>query len=127
MEMADLNRQVILAGRPSGMPREMDFRVVEAPSPIVGAGDARVRALYLSIDPIRARTAGQNSSVKGVQPGDVVGGAVVGEVLESNDPRVARGDIVYGMLGWQEYAVASAKSLRKIDPRAAPISTALYV
>jgi NADPH-dependent curcumin reductase CurA len=31
------------------------------------------------------------------------------------------------MLGWQEYAAAPAKSLRKIDPSVAPVSTALYV
>jgi NADPH-dependent curcumin reductase CurA len=31
------------------------------------------------------------------------------------------------MLGWQEYAVAPAKSLRKIDSETAPISSALYV
>jgi NADPH-dependent curcumin reductase CurA len=54
-------------------------------------------------------------------------GGVVGEVVESSDPRIAQGDIVEGMLGWQEYAVAPAKSLRKIDPSHGPISTALYV
>ena len=42
-------------------------------------------------------------------------GEVVGEVIESNDPRAAPGDFVEGMLGWQEYAVAPAKTLRKID------------
>ena len=62
-----------------------------------------------------------------MQPGDVVIGGVVGQVVESNDPRVAKDDIVEGMLGWQEYAVAPAKSLRKLDPGAAPITTALYV
>jgi NADPH-dependent curcumin reductase CurA len=34
---------------------------------------------------------------------------------------------VEGMLGWQEYSTAPAKSLRKIDPSQGPISTALYV
>jgi NADPH-dependent curcumin reductase CurA len=48
-------------------------------------------------------------------------------VVESSDPRIAQGDIVEGMLGWQEYASAQAKSLRKIDPSHGPISTALYV
>ena len=51
----------------------------------------------------------------------------MGQVVESNDPRVAKDDIVEGMLGWQEYAVAPAKSLRKLDPGVAPITTALYV
>jgi hypothetical protein len=47
--------------------------------------------------------------------------------MESNDPRLGPGDFVEGMLGWQEYAIAPAKSLRRIDPGAAPITTALYV
>ena len=40
---------------------------------------------------------------------------------------MAPDDIVEGMLGWQEYAVAPAKSLRKIDSGNGPISSALYV
>jgi NADPH-dependent curcumin reductase CurA len=52
---------------------------------------------------------------------------VVGRVLESNDPRYSAGDIVEGMLGWREYGVAPAKSLRRIDPADGPISSALYV
>jgi NADPH-dependent curcumin reductase CurA len=40
---------------------------------------------------------------------------------------VAKGDIVAGMLGWQEYATAPAKSLRRLDPAVAPVTTALYV
>jgi len=126
--MAELNRQFILAARPVGMPKESDFRLEESSIPQPGAGEALVRSLYLSVDPyMRGRMSGQNSYAKAVQPGEVLPGGVVGEVIDSNDPRIARGDVVSGMLGWQEYAVAAAKSLRKIDPAAAPITTALYV
>ena len=126
--MADINRQVILAARPEGLPKESDFRLQETPLPQPGAGEALVRSLFLSVDPyMRSRMSGQSSYTKGVQPGEVLPGAVVGEVVDSNDPRIARGDLVSGMLGWQEYAVAAAKSLRKVDPDAAPITTALYV
>jgi NADPH-dependent curcumin reductase CurA len=58
--------------------------------------------------------------------GDVMTGEAVGRVVESNDPRLASGDIVEGMFGWQEYAVAPAKALRKVVSRAVPITTALY-
>ncbi len=110
------------------MPKETDFRVVEGPLPAAGAGEVLVHTLYLSVDPyVRGRLNGAVPVVKGVQPGEVVSGEVVGRVLESNDPRLAKDDIVEGMLGWQEYAVAPAKSLRKIDPNVAPISAALYV
>jgi hypothetical protein len=54
-------------------------------------------------------------------------GGTVGEVVRSSHPGFAVGDIVEGRLGWQEYAVSAGKGVRKVDPSAAPISTALGV
>src|SRR4051812_2814563 len=126
--MSSVNHQITLVSSPVGIPKETDFRLVEGPIPRAGAGEALVRALYLAVDPyMRPRMNGRASFAKPVEPGDVIVGGVVGQVVESNDPRVAKDDIVEGMLGWQEYAVAPAKSLRKLDPGAAPITTALYV
>lgn len=123
-----MNRQITLASRPAGMPKESDFRLVESAIPKPGAGEALVRALFLSVDPyMRGRIGGTSGYAKPVDPGEVMVGGVVGEVIESNDPRAAPGDFVEGMLGWQDYAVAPAKSLRKISPQTAPISTALSV
>ncbi len=122
------NRQIVLAAVPVGMPKESDFELKEGQTPRPGAGEALVRSLYLSVDPgVRGRLTGQHTYARGIQLGEVVGGAAVGEVVDSNDPRLSRGDMVEGMLGWQEYAVASAKSLRKIDTSQFPVSTALYV
>jgi NADPH:quinone reductase len=123
-----VNRQITLASRPVGMPRESDFRLTESPIPRPGAGEALVRSLYLSLDPyMRVRMNGATSYARPVQIGEVMVGGAVGRVLESNDPRIVRDDIVEGMLGWQEYGVAPAKALRKIDAHTFPISTALYV
>jgi hypothetical protein len=118
----------MLASRPAGMPKDSDFELVESPIPKPGAGEALVHALFLSVDPyMRGRIGGGSGYAKPVEPGEVMAGGVVGEVIESNDPRAAPGDFVEGMLGWQEYAVAPAKTLRKISPETAPISTALSV
>ncbi|HEX3877716.1 MAG TPA: NADP-dependent oxidoreductase [Bryobacteraceae bacterium] len=126
--MTETNRQIALAARPHGLPRESDFRLLESPMPKPGPGEALIRALYLSIDPyLRGRMAAPGGSSKSVEPGSIVVGGVAGQVIESNDPRLAQGDYVEGQLGWQEYAVASAKTLRKIDPKLAPLTTALYV
>jgi NADPH-dependent curcumin reductase CurA len=123
-----MNRQITLAARPSGMPKETDFQLVETPVPRPGAGEVLVRVLYLSVDPyMRGRMNGGASYARAVQPGEVMVGGVVGRVEETNDPRLAQGDLVEGMLGWQDYAVSPAKSLRKLDPSVAPISTALGV
>lgn len=110
------------------MPQESDFRLVESAMPKPGAGEALVRSLFLSVDPyMRGRIGGASGYAKPVEPGEVMVGGVVGEVMESNDPRAAPGDFVEGMLGWQEYAVVPAKTLRKVSPEIAPISTALSV
>lgn len=126
--MERVNRQIVLAARPVGMPREEDFRLVESPAPRPAAGEALVRAIYLSVDPyMRGRMRPNGSYARAVELGEVMVGGVVGRVIETNDPRIGSGEIVEVMAGWQDYAVAPAKLLRRIDPAAAPISTSLYV
>ncbi len=126
--MRGLNRQIVLAHLPVGVPKPSDFQLLESPVPHAGAGEALVRTLFLSLDPyMPGRVSGLTSHARSLQAGDVMVGHTVGIVCESNDPRVALGDIVCAMLGWQEYATAPAKSLRKIDPSQAPITTSLYV
>ena len=51
-----------------------------------------------------------------VEIGGVMVGGVVGEVVESNHPKFAAGDIVQGEFGWQEYTISNGKGVRKIDP-----------
>jgi NADPH-dependent curcumin reductase CurA len=51
----------------------------------------------------------------------------VSEVIASNNPNFAAGDIVLGRTGWQTHAVSDGANLRKIDPALAPVSTALGV
>src|SRR5205807_3279101 len=62
-----------------------------------------------------------------VELGQVIGGSTVSEVLESRHPGLAAGDRVLGYDGWQSHAVAKGGGLRKLDPKQAPISTALGV
>jgi NADPH-dependent curcumin reductase CurA len=126
--MPTLNRQITLAARPVGMPKESDFRLEESAMPLPGGGEVLVQARYLSVDPyMRGRLTGVTTYARGLDLGEVIVGGVVGRVAESNDPRHSAGDTVEGMLGWQEYAVAPGRSLRQIDPAAGPISSALYV
>ena len=122
------HRRVCLAARPVGYPRESDFRLVEAAVPEPGAGEFLVRVVYLSLDPyMRGRMSDARSYVPPVALGDVMEGGTVGEVVRSTHPGFAVGDVVEGRLGWQEYAVSAGKGVRKVDPAAAPISTALGV
>lgn len=125
--MADA-KQIVLVQRPQGPPKPTDFRVESAPMPKPDGGEALVRVIYLSIDPyMRGRISGATSYAKGVEPGDVMVGGCVGQVIESNAPSLKKGDFVEGPLGWRSHAAAPAHLLRKLDPREAPISTSVGV
>jgi hypothetical protein len=54
-------------------------------------------------------------------------GGTVSEVIASNNPGFANGDIVLSRAGWQTHALSDGNGLIRIDPRIAPISTAVGV
>jgi NADPH-dependent curcumin reductase CurA len=119
------HRRVVLVRRPPGEPSESDFRVEDAPMPELGTNQVLVRAIYLSLDPyMRGRMRDVASYAPPVGLGETMPGGVVGEVVVSNNKGFKPGDIVEDRLGWQEYGVTGGGTLRKIDPSAAPISTA---
>jgi len=126
--MTQVNRQIILASRPMGEPKSSDFKMVERVAREPEAGEVLCRSIYLSLDPyMRGRMSAAKSYAKPVEVGGVMEGGIVGEVLNSNFPGIQTGDLVVGSGGWQEYFTLSGESLRKIDPKRAPISTALGV
>jgi len=122
------NRQIKLAARPVGLPKESDFNIVEAAVPAVAQGQALVKTLYVSVDPyMRGRITGVRTYADPVNIGDIMEAGAVGEVIESKAAELAPGDFVLGRWGWQEYAAVDPKGVRKLDPKLAPISTALGV
>jgi len=126
--MPDVNRQITLAARPVGYPNESDFRLLEVPMPVPGPGEALVKIVYLSLDPYMRGVMNETSPYRTpLKLGDLMLGGAVGKVTVSNQADLRKGDIVEGMFGWQEYTVTDGKGLRRIDPNAAPISTALGV
>ena len=123
-----LNTRILLAARPDGMPRASDFRFDTAPIPEPGEGQVLLKVLYLSLDPyMRGRMSTEKSYAAPVELGAVMEGGTVGRVIRSRFPGLAEGDVVLSHSGWQSYAVANGKGLRKLDPTAAPPSTALGV
>jgi hypothetical protein len=123
-----VNRQIVLRRRPVGMPRPDDFDLVESPLTAPKDGEVLCRTVYLSLDPyMRGRISGGKSYAASVEPGQVIVGGTVSEVLESKHPGLVRGDLVLGYDGWQSHAVAKGGAARKLDPKQAPVSTALGV
>ena len=124
----DVKRQVQLAARPHGFPKDTDFRLVDGEIPRPGEGQMLCRTICLSLDPyMRGRMSAGLSYAAGLEIGDVMIGGTVSSVVESNLDGFAVGDFVLSGNGWQEYAVSDGRNVRKLDPSHAPISTAVGV
>src|SRR5262249_6188711 len=122
-----VNRQFVLASRPTGLPDESTFKLIDAPIPALKDGEVLVRAAYLSVDPyMRGRISGMKSYAAPVEIGGLMVGGGVAQVIESKNSAFAAGDYVDIYIGWQEYAISDGKNLRKLDP-SIPVSTALGV
>jgi NADPH-dependent curcumin reductase len=121
-------KRVVLAARPVGEPKQTDFRVEDYPMPTPGEGQVLVRTIWLSLDPyMRGRMSDGPSYATPVPIDGVMEGGTVNEVLASNHPGFAKGDIVLARSGWQTHALPDGKDLRKVDPQLGPISTAVGV
>ena len=124
--MTAMNKQILLASRPTGWVEESNFKLVETPVPRIAVGQVLVRNHFLSLDPyMRGRMNDAKSYAAPVKLGEVMIGGTAGEVVASRHPKFAVGDKVVGMLGWQLYGVADGSQLMKVDDRHIPLSAYL--
>jgi NADPH-dependent curcumin reductase CurA len=122
-----MNRQIVLAARPHGEPKESDFRLVESSMPRLPE-QMLLRTLFLSLDPyMRGRMNAGPSYAPGVEVGAVMVGGTVCRVEASPVSGFKVGDIVEAYTGWQDFALSDGRGVRKLDPALAPVSTALGV
>ena len=107
--MADLNRQVLLTSRPSGIAQADNFAIRQAPVEPPAPGQILVRNHYLSIEPaMRGWIADAGNYAAPVAIGSVMRSLAVGEVVASAHPDYAVGEHVSGWFGWQDYACLAA-------------------
>src|SRR5579864_9239768 len=121
-------RRIVLASRPVGEPKAADFRIEDCPVPTPADGQVLLRTIWLSLDPyMRGRMSDAASYAAPVPLGGVMEGGTVSEVVASNNAAFKKGEIVLSRAGWQTHAVSDGQGLNKIDPKLAPISTAVGV
>ena len=126
--MAHMNRQIVLASRPDGLPAPDNFAQKESAVPEPGEGQFLARAIYLSLDPyMRGRMNAERSYADPVPIGGVMEGGTVSVVEKSKHSGFLEGDFVVGRTGWQDYAVSEGTGMRRIDPATKPLSYALGV
>ena len=124
--MSDVNHQVRLAARPSGLPQASDWSMVEEPMPTPSAGELSVAISYISLDPaMRGWMNAGASYIDPVEIGDVMRAGAVGRVIASEHPGFAVGEHVYSDFGVQEYALSDGRGVIKVDPSLAPLPTYL--
>jgi NADPH-dependent curcumin reductase CurA len=120
--------RIVLASRPTGELAPEHFRTESYDAPKPGAGEVLLKTLFISVDPyVHGRIKETASYAPPTPEGAVIEGGTVAEVLQSNSPDFKTGDIVLAHSGWQTHAVAKAETLSRIDPKIAPISTALGI
>lgn len=96
--------------------------------PVAKDGEVLLANRYLSLDPyMRGRMSAAKSYAEPVAIGDTMVGATVSEIVASNHPDFPVGETVVGFGGWQDFAVSDGRGLRRLDPAAAPVTTALGI
>ncbi|CAL4957508.1 unnamed protein product [Urochloa decumbens] len=108
------NRRVVLKEYVEGYPREEHMELLpatEIPLHLTSdnpPGSVLVRNLCLSCDPymrLKMSRPLRASYTDGFVPGSVITGYGVARVVDSSDPRLSPGDLVWGITGWEDYSV----------------------
>ena len=109
--MSDRNRRYLLRERPSGRVERSIFELVEEDVPEIGEGEALVRTEWISVDPTNRGWLNEEATyLPPVELGDVVRAGGLGRVVASENPDYEEGSLVQGLIGWQDYFVASGSA-----------------
>nr|GMD90894.1 2-alkenal reductase (NADP(+)-dependent)-like [Ipomoea batatas] len=125
------NKQIVLKDYVTGYPKEYDMEIrtttlkLKVPQ---GSNVVLVKNLYLSCDPyMRGRMSKPHGSyVDSFTPGSPIVGYGVAKVVDSDIPNFKKGDLVWGMTGWEEYTIITSTELSfglfKIEHTDVPLS-----
>jgi len=111
-QQTNINRRIVLAERPHGMPDNNTLKLEQVNVPEVADGQMLLRTEYLSLDPyMRGRMNDARSYIEPVGVGDVMTGQVVAQVVQSKVPGFESADYVLAFSGWQDYAVSDGTAV----------------
>ena len=124
----NINRRIVLASRPKGVPVQENFRIEECAIPSLKEGELLLRSIYLSLDPyMRGRMSDAPSYAPPVEIDEVMVGGTVCQVEASRNPDYTEGEWVLAYTGWQLYAVSDGTGLTKLGKNPAKPSFALGI
>ncbi|KAI3813497.1 hypothetical protein L1987_18222 [Smallanthus sonchifolius] len=125
------NKQVVLKDYVNGYPKESDMVVtsdatIRLELPKNEGGVILSKNLYLSCDPYmrgRMNTTSKGRYTSSFTPGLPICGYGVAKVLESTRHEFNKGDLISGLINWEEYSlITNPESLMKIQHTDFPLS-----
>ncbi|OGA56453.1 MAG: NADP-dependent oxidoreductase [Betaproteobacteria bacterium RIFCSPLOWO2_12_FULL_67_28] len=119
--MSQTQRRFVVARVPTGALTADCFRLEDAPVPEPKEGEVLLRSLYVSLDAANRAWMQGATYRAAVEPGSVMAGGALGEVVASRHPEFKPGELASGDLGWQEYSAVPGKALLK-ETRVEPLS-----
>jgi NADPH-dependent curcumin reductase CurA len=126
--MSDRNRRFLLRTRPEGRITDDTFELVEEPVPEIGDGEALVRNLWISLDPTNRAWIGETPTyLPPVGIGEVMRAVGLGQVVASKNDSYREGQLAQGLVGWQEWTVASDSAPLLPVPEVPGVSPSLYL
>lgn len=106
--MPEVNRRFLLRERPTGRIGPDTFELSAEAVPEIGDGEALVRVEWISLDPTNRTWINDTPTyLPPVGIGEVMRAGGLGRVVESKNPNYPVGQVVQGLVGWQEYVVVS--------------------
>lgn len=119
---ATLNRRILLAAHPKGLPTLQDFRFDTKPVRMPAEGQVLLRTLHLSLDPYMRNL--MDEVGPGYAPpvplGEPMAGGTVSRIVASRNSRFNENQIVLANAGWQDYALSDGSDLQLLDDMAQP-------
>ncbi|WP_238857987.1 NADP-dependent oxidoreductase [Poritiphilus flavus] len=123
-----MNKRVLLAKRPKGMPDASTWQLEELPVPGLREGEALIQTEYISLDPaMRGWIRDAKSYLPPVKLGEVMRAAIVGKVIASKNRNMKVGDYYTGFHSAQLFVVTDGNGMFRIDSNKAPLTTYLSV
>jgi NADPH-dependent curcumin reductase CurA len=109
-----VNRQILLVEKPAGKLGPQHFEMRQATIPEPRDGEALVRVRYISLDAANRAWMHGATYRAAVEANTVMAGGGIAEVVSSRAAELAPGDIVFGDIGWQDFAAVRARHLTKL-------------
>ncbi|MFE0177146.1 NADP-dependent oxidoreductase [Streptomyces sp. NPDC059002] len=107
--------------RPHGFPTADHFSFVESALPVPAPGTALVENLYWSVDPYHREMMDGDFALDAP-----LEGRSIGRVVESRDPALTEGEIVFHRQGWRTHSVVTPAEVRRL-PRFDGVPLSAYL